>query len=619
MPSPRHYQIKQTKVKSPPLAARIIHYKHLGLSVCLGMSSIILFKLLFSITLSKSISSIKPYNNKQFVMSFQGQIEQAQLSLNEENVIFSGKPSSEKFYQIYSQSLTENTIKKMPQRLTTQDKHFWLVNRANNSNKIAYITETDTECNIYTASVINQSTLHNQQKLKSCEQYYIRDITWSHDNHFLYFLAKDKTDEKRLLPSQEQKYQIYQLELTSLSIKRFAQDDNNTLSLSASPDGQWISTIEMKDKINWQINLYNIATKNKKTLLKTSLHINDISWESHGRNIILATSEGPKKLSLTGEVDHLLSQNTTMHARTAHLSKNNQLLISHKSWSTSFLEYKNPLHSNTNNNKFNTAKTILPKINYLDKYFPTFANSSRQLAFVSYRNNSTEIMLYDPQNGEKQLTNKTPYDFSLTQLHWSPNDKNIMFTANNAIYLLAIDSGIITRVGDSNFLTANPSWSANGQHIYFSSNKSGEWQVWRINLAGEELTQITYQGGFGAKESNDGKILYFHKHQQTGLWRKILNSDHTTLAQNDETLMINDFSPYAYISWQVFNQGIYYHSFNNNKSSINFWDINTKNQQLVMEKYNDEINCSQFSISYDQQLLTVLHGQSETELLLLTQ
>lgn len=351
MSSLRHYQIKPSNVKSPPLAARLIHYKHLGLSVCLGMSLIIILKLLFLMALSEVLPNIASYKEKQFSMAFQGQIDQAQLSFNAENIIYSAKPSNEEFYQIYIKSLTENRIETMPKRLTTTEQHFWLINKANKSNKIAYIAETKKECGIYTANLYNSNSLHEQQKLASCEQYHIRDIAWSHNSHYLYFLAKDKIDEKRILPNQDKHYQIYQIELKNHTITRFSKHDDNILSLSTSPDGQWLSTVNIKDEITWQVSLYNIATKEKKQLLSTGLHINDISWLSDSKNILLATSEGPKNLALTGEVQPLLPENIVMHTKTGTLSANSQLLLNNKSWLTTFWQFENPITSSTQNNR----------------------------------------------------------------------------------------------------------------------------------------------------------------------------------------------------------------------------------------------------------------------------
>jgi TolB protein len=53
----------------------------------------------------------------------------------------------------------------------------------------------------------------------------------------------------------------------------------------------------------------------------------------------------------------------------------------------------------------------------------------------------------------------------------------------------------------------NPSWSKDGQWIYFDSARSGQPQVWKIPANGGEAIQVTRDGGFGPHESPDGKFL----------------------------------------------------------------------------------------------------------------
>ena len=47
--------------------------------------------------------------------------------------------------------------------------------------------------------------------------------------------------------------------------------------------------------------------------------------------------------------------------------------------------------------------------------------------------------------------------------------------------------------------------------IYFSSTRSGIFEIWRIPAEGGAAVQITKNGGFEAFESVDGKFLYFSK------------------------------------------------------------------------------------------------------------
>jgi hypothetical protein len=58
-----------------------------------------------------------------------------------------------------------------------------------------------------------------------------------------------------------------------------------------------------------------------------------------------------------------------------------------------------------------------------------------------------------------------------------------------------------------------PSWSRDGRWIYFNSNRSGQWSVWKAPSLGGEPMQVTHRGDGAAFESVDGKFLYFNSPQ----------------------------------------------------------------------------------------------------------
>ena len=46
-----------------------------------------------------------------------------------------------------------------------------------------------------------------------------------------------------------------------------------------------------------------------------------------------------------------------------------------------------------------------------------------------------------------------------------------------------------------------PSWSKDGRWIYFSSNQSGEFQIWKMPAESGRAVQVTKNGGFEAIEA----------------------------------------------------------------------------------------------------------------------
>jgi Tol biopolymer transport system component len=57
----------------------------------------------------------------------------------------------------------------------------------------------------------------------------------------------------------------------------------------------------------------------------------------------------------------------------------------------------------------------------------------------------------------------------------------------------------------------NASWSRDGKWIYFTSNRGGRWQIWKMSSQGGEPVQLTKLGGFASFESADGRVVYYAK------------------------------------------------------------------------------------------------------------
>lgn len=67
----------------------------------------------------------------------------------------------------------------------------------------------------------------------------------------------------------------------------------------------------------------------------------------------------------------------------------------------------------------------------------------------------------------------------------------------------------------------NPSWSADGRWLYFTSMRTGEYQIWKVPAGGGEERQVTFRGGFGGVDSPDGQYFYYTTAYSGGELRRV--------------------------------------------------------------------------------------------------
>lgn len=155
---------------------------------------------------------------------------------------------------------------------------------------------------------------------------------------------------------------------------------------------------------------------------------------------------------------------------------------------------------------------------------PQYSPDGKRVAFRSSRSGDSQIWIADAAAPSlaRQLTrmkgslNGAP--------RWSPDGKQIAsdFRPDGLpdVYVIDVATGVSRRLTSGQSENVAPSWSMDGQWIYFASNRSGSSQIWRIRPGGGEAEQVTRQGGFGPVESSDGKYIYYAKGRTvSGLWR----------------------------------------------------------------------------------------------------
>ena len=145
---------------------------------------------------------------------------------------------------------------------------------------------------------------------------------------------------------------------------------------------------------------------------------------------------------------------------------------------------------------------------------PTYSLDGKKIAFVSARSGTLEIWVCDADGSN--LTQLTSLGAPVvSEPRWSPDGANIVFYVASGgkkdIYVISASGGkprpLIAHPGQDEW----PYWSRNGQWVYFTSGRSGRFEVWKMPSKGGEAVQLTRNGGDEAQESPDGKMIYYTK------------------------------------------------------------------------------------------------------------
>ena len=129
--------------------------------------------------------------------------------------------------------------------------------------------------------------------------------------------------------------------------------------------------------------------------------------------------------------------------------------------------------------------------------FPVWVDSTN-IAFVSVKNDTSNIFISDQNGNLKQLT-----DFSgntqILDLNVSSNYESIVFamspeSGNIDIYTINIKSKLVERVTNHKAADVKPIWHSDGTAISFTSHRNGVPNIFTINLSNSAINQNTDSG-----------------------------------------------------------------------------------------------------------------------------
>lgn len=143
---------------------------------------------------------------------------------------------------------------------------------------------------------------------------------------------------------------------------------------------------------------------------------------------------------------------------------------------------------------------------------PAWSPDSRQLAYVSFEGSRSSIFVQTLRTGNRFKVSSKPGINGAPA--FSPDGRKLVVTlggveGNLDIHILDITSRKTTRLTTHRAIDTEGTWSPDGRYIYFTSDRSGGPQIYRISANGGTPERVTFEGSYNARPrlSPDGKRL----------------------------------------------------------------------------------------------------------------
>ena len=347
------------------------------------------------------------------------------------------------------------------------------------------------------------------------ENIYDRMLDWSPDGRWL--AVSDKS-------SAQEAFRIWLVSVergTRTPLSTPPRESLGDTGPTFSPDG---ATVAFKRTVGTAVNdLYEVSVRGgaARRLTSDNRFIPSHAWSADGRDVVFNSNRsGESKFWRVSKTSGLPIEITSIRATANFLTiakRGDRMAFSH--WFADTNIWKYPI--GPGNGGTNGAVKVIAST--WDDTSAQISPDGQQIAFRTNRSGNHEIWISGHTGSQPaKLTNfKGPLAGSP---RWSPDGRHIVFDArpegNADIYVVEAGGGTPRRLTTALAADAVPSWSSNGKWIYFASNRTGDWQIWKINAESDETRaqaiQVTHRGGFAAFDRPGDPAIYYAKGSDVG-------------------------------------------------------------------------------------------------------
>ena len=383
----------------------------------------------------------------------------------------------------------------------------------------------------------------SERKLAALGRVGAAGLAWSPDGHWL--AAAVRADDGS-------PFAIHRFELESGSLRALTVPPPTSIGdrwPTFAPDGKRLAFVRTTAPETSEVHVVSAAGGESRSLLDEHHKIADLDWTDDGRMLLIAIFDSGRHRVWTvnvasGEVRR--RRELGEDARWIAAARQGGKVVFGRA------RYRFALRRLERDTGRSEAVPELSST-YFDAALDLDPTGPR-MTFASTRSGTFEIWVADLA-GERPRR-LTSFDGpTVGHPRWTPDGRSVIFHANPGgsydLYRSGIEGGPIERLTDEDSDERVPSVSRDGSSLYFASDRSGGWQVWRMTKDREPVA-MTRGGGYSARESTDGRWLYYTRWRQDGLWRM------PTAGGEERQLLGKELPAFHWGNWLPTENGVYF-------------------------------------------------------------
>jgi len=480
-----------------------------------------------------------------------------------------------------------------PLRLTTHPGHDRYPTWSPDGRRIAFIR--DSENAIFTVPALGGPERKLFSATAPAPFHFGSGLSWSPNGKLLAFAGKETSQEPN---------SICLLTIETGDKRRLTSPPAQYLGDSRaafSPDGQTIAFTRWIESGITDVHLVPTGGGEPRRLTADNQAMNGVAWSHDGREVVFSSNRGGNfslwKISVSGGAPERLPIGQENNSAPAVSRLGHRLAYMQDALDSNIWRVQVPSATSKRTSAIKFISSTREDIS------PQYSSDGKQIVFVSDRSGSREIWMCDHEGANLvQLTFFGGPEVGTPR--WSPDNRSVVFDrtidGHKDIYVLSPEGGSARRLTTETSNEIRPSWSRDGRWIYFGSNRSREWQIWKMPAVGGQAVQVTKQGGREAFESADGRFVYYTKDRNLpGLWR--------IPVEGGEEVRVHDEASIGL--WAVMERGVYLLSSKANaRPALEYFDFRTgRTTQIAALDKEVDVRVPSLSVSPDGQ--TILYVQ----------